>query len=97
MYLDFKDVCLIFIKTFIITLIVVGLLFLIRFDYNIGIRYCEILNIPKDFALTMVSPGIAIDVTIIMFVVEMIGLHFIIRNLKKIKLFNLFFKFLELD
>ena len=82
MYLDFKDVCLIFIKTFIITLIVVGLLFLIRFDYNIGIRYCEILNIPKDFALTMVSPGMAIEVAIIMFVVEMIGLYFIIKILK---------------
>ncbi|MBQ7140893.1 MAG: hypothetical protein IJO32_05260 [Bacilli bacterium] len=82
MYLDFKDVCLIFIKTLIITLIVVGLLFLIRFDYNIGIRYCEILNIPKDFALTMVSPGMAIEVAIIMFVVEMIGLYFIIKMLK---------------
>jgi len=83
MYLDFKDVCLIFIKTLILTLIVVGLLFLIRFDYNIGIRYCEILNIPKDFALTMVSPGMAIEVAIIMFVVEMIGLYFIIKILKK--------------
>lgn len=83
MYLDFKDVCLIFIKTLIITLIVVGLLFLIRFDCNIGIRYCEILNIPKDFALTMVSLGMAIEVAIIMFVVEMIGLYFIIKILKK--------------
>ena len=83
MYLDFKDVCLIFIKTLIITLIVVGLLFLIRFDYNIGIRYFDILNIPKDFALTMVSPGMAIEVAIIMFVVEMIGLYFIIKILKK--------------
>ena len=83
MYLDFKDVCLIFIKTLILTLIVVGLLFLIRFDYNIGIRYCEILNIPKDFALTMVSPGMAIEVAIIMFVVDMIGLYFIIKILKK--------------
>lgn len=83
MYLDFKDVCLIFIKTLILTLIVVGLSFLIRFDYNIGIRYCEILNIPKDFALTMVSPGMAIEVAIIMFVVEMIGLYFIIKILKK--------------
>lgn len=81
-YLDFKDVCLFFIKIFIITLIVVGLLFLIRFDYNIGIRYCEILNIPKDFALTMVSPGMAIELAIIMFVVEMIGLYFIIKILK---------------
>ena len=97
MFLDFKKVFLIFIKTFILTLIIGGLLFLIRFDYSIGIMYCKLLNVPKDFTLTMVSPGIAIDVTIIMFVVEMIGLHFIIRNLKKIKLFNFFFKFLGLD
>ena len=48
------------------------------------IYYCfkYSLNIPKDFALTMVSPGMAIEVAIIMFVVEMIGLYFIIKMLK---------------
>lgn len=94
MFLDFKDVCLIFIKTFIITLIVVGLLFLIRFNYNIGIRYCEILNIPKDFALTMVSPGMAIEVSIIMFAIEMIFLFYIVKNLKKIKIIDKILKIL---
>lgn len=82
MYLDFKDVCLIFIKTLIIILIVVGLLFLIRFDYNIGIRYCEILNIPKDFALTTMSPGFAIEICIILFVFEIAILVFFINELK---------------
>lgn len=94
MFLEFKDVCLIFIKTFIITLIVVGLLFLIRFNYNIGIRYCEILNIPKDFALTMVSPGMAIEVSIIMFAIEMIFLFHIVKNLKKIKIIDKILKIL---
>ena len=66
MYLSFKDICLVCLKAFILTLIFSGLVFLMQFNYNIGISYCELLNIPKDFALTVISPGMAIEVAIIM-------------------------------
>lgn len=97
MYLSFRDICLICIKAFLLTLIFLGLFFLIHFDYCIGISYCELLNIPKDFALTIVSPGMAIEVAIIMLVIEMVILFLLIKKLKRIKLFNSFCDFLSLD
>lgn len=97
MYLSFRDICLICLKVFLLTLIFLGLFFLILFNYNVGISYCEFLNIPKDFALTIVSPGMAIEVAIIMLVIEMVILFLLIKKLKRIKLFNSFCNFLSLD
>ena len=61
-----------------------------QFNYNIGISYCELLNIPKDFALTVISPGMAIEVAIIMLVIEMVVFFLLFKELKRIKLFNSF-------
>lgn len=97
MYLSFKDICLICLKTFILTLIFSGLVFLMQFNYNIGISYCELLNIPKDFALTVISSGMAIEVAIIMLVIEMVIFFLLFKELKRIKLFNSFCNFLSLD
>lgn len=97
MYLSFRDICLIFLKSFLLTLLFLGLFFLIRFNYNIGISYCKLLNIPKDFALTMVSPGMAIEVSSIMLVIEMIIFFLLIKKFKRIKLFNFLCNFLSLD
>ena len=88
MYLSFKDICLVCLKAFILTLIFSGLVFLMQFNYNIGISYCELLNIPKDFALTVISPGMAIEVAIIMLVIEMVVFFLLFKELKRIKLFN---------
>ena len=90
MYLSFKDICLVCLKAFI-------LVFLMQFNYNIGISYCELLNIPKDFALTVISPGMAIEVAIIMLVIEMVVFFLLFKELKRIKLFNSFCNFLSLD
>ena len=88
MYLSFKDICLVCLKAFILTLIFSGLVFLMQFNYNIGISYCELLNIPKDFALTVISPGMAIEVAIIMLVIEMVVFFLLFKELKRIKLFT---------
>ena len=97
MHLSFKDICLVCLKAFILTLIFSGLVFLMQFNYNIGISYCELLNIPKDFALTVISPGMAIEVAIIMLVIEMVVFFLLFKELKRIKLFNSFCNFLSLD
>ncbi len=97
MYLSFKDICLICLKSFILTLIFLGLIFLMSFNYSVGVSYCELLNIPKDFALTIISPGMAIEVAIIMFVIEMVIFFLMIKKLKRVKLFNFFCSFLSLN
>ena len=67
------------------------------FNYSVGVSYCELLNIPKDFALTIISPGMAIEVAIIMFVIEMVIFFLMIKKLKRVKLFNFFCSFLSLN
>ena len=97
MYLSFKDICLCVLKALILTLIFVALIGLIMFDYKIGIYYCDLMNIPRDLALSVMSLGMAINITIIMFVIEIIVLYFIIKKLKRIQLFNNICEFLSID
>lgn len=80
-----------------LTLIFSGLILLMSFNYSVGISYCELLNIPKNFALTIISPGMAIEVAIIMFVIEMVIFFLLIKKLKRVKLFNSFCNFLSLN
>lgn len=97
MYLSFKDLMLAIIKGIIIISIVVCLVALGILDYHIGIGYCNLLNIPKDLSLTMISPGMAIEVGILLFVFEFIALCFAVKVLKRFKTFDEFCNFLNLD
>ena len=97
MYLSFKDILLCMIKTLIITAIIVGLVMLVMFDYKMGIGYCNIMNIPKDLALTIISPGMAIEVCILLFVFELFVLYKIIKLSRKVKFIDNFYDFLSLE
>lgn len=97
MYLSFKDVMLIILKSIIITAIIFGLGALGALDYHLGISYCNLMNIPKDLALTMVSPGMAIEVGIVLFVFEFVALCLLVKQLKKIKTFDRFCDFLSFE
>ena len=41
------------------------------------------MNIPKDLALTIVSLGMAINVCIVLFVFELVGLYFMVKMVKQ--------------
>ena len=97
MYLSFKDIMLAVLKSIILTSILVGLGALGMLDYQLGIGYCNLMNIPKDVALTMVSPGMAIEFGIILFVFEFIALCLLVKQLKKIKTFDRFCDFLSFE
>lgn len=94
MYLSFKDICFIILKSLTLSLIFVGMFSLFCFNYSLGVNYCEIMDIPKDLALTVFSPGIAIEIAIVMFVVEITIFYFVLKNLKRTKLFNYFYELL---
>lgn len=97
MYLSFKDVIFTILKAFILTTIFALMLKLCLFNYNLGIICCNLMDIPKDLALTIMSSGMAIDITVILLVVETVILYFVVKNLKRIKLFAHFLDFLSLD
>lgn len=97
MYISLKDLLLCILKSLLLTSFLCFLYFLGMLDYKLGIEYCNLMNMPKDLALSVVSPGIAIDVCIVLFVFEMIGLYFIIKLLRKNKYINNIFDFLSLE
>lgn len=97
MYLDFKDVCIIVLKSIAWTIIICLFFGLCIFNYNLGVLFCNYMNIPKDLALTIMSPGMAVEVSILLFAIESIILFFIIKYLIRIKLFNLLCEFLCID
>ena len=80
MYLSFKDICLCVLKALILTLIFVALIGLIMFDYKIGINYCDLMNIPRDLALSVMSLGMAINITIIIFIFTRNIMYFFHNN-----------------
>ena len=97
MYLSFKDFMLIVLKSIIVTSIIFGLGALGALDYHLGIGYCNLMNIPKDLAFTMVSPGMAIEIGILLFVFEFAILFILVRRLKRFKAFDRFCDFISLE
>ena len=80
----FKDFLFDIIKVLGIMVFVIIICSLIYYDYYLGISYCNYLNIPKDFALTVMSPGIAIEICVILFIFELAILMFSINKLKQL-------------
>lgn len=74
----FRDCLFTPIKLFGIIVFAIIVCFLVNFDYHLGVSY----NIPKNFSLTFMSPGFAIEICIILFVFEIAILAFIINKLK---------------
>ena len=95
MYFDLEDIVLMIVKALIMTFIIACLLFLGFFDYHIGVLICNSWGVPVDFAISVMSPGLAIEFTIVFYAIEMVILYFIVSNLKKITIFRNFFDFIE--
>ena len=96
MYISLKDLLLCVLKSLLLTSFLCCLYFLGMFDYKLGIEYCNLMNIPKDLTLSVASPGMAIDVCIVLFIFEMIGLYFIIKLLRRNKHIDTLCDFLRL-
>lgn len=90
----FEDMCLIILKSLVWTIFIAFLFAINIFNYDVGVGFCEMMNIPKDFTLTMISPGMAINITITLFVIEMICLFHIIKILKRISIVDDFLNFI---
>lgn len=97
MYMSFKDFLLCVLKALILTSILAGLYRLVMYNYKLGLAYCNFLNIPKDLAFSVVSPGMAIEVSILLLVIELVGFYFIAKLLRISKYINNLFDFLSFE
>ena len=85
MYLSFWDCVLCFIKSFIITMIISPLFLLIKINCDIGVAYCNYLEVPLDFGFTMMSPGLAFEIAFVLSLIEFILIYFIFNKLSRVK------------
>ena len=86
MYLSFFDIIICMFKAISCTTLVVIQGIITYLFYNVGCEYCDILGVPYDFSLTVTSPGMALEVAIILTVIEFALIVWIITKLKKIKI-----------
>lgn len=54
-------------------------------NHELGVMYCNLLNIPEDLTLSVLSPGVVIQVAIILSCIELFLAIFIINKVKKIE------------
>ena len=87
MYFLWKKIIFIFIKTIFLLFLVTGISFLIKSNIQFANYICEITKIPKDFAITTISPGYANEIIFILTVFE-VGIILII--LQKINNYSFF-------
>lgn len=85
-YLSFKDLCLYLLKAIVIILTIIGIGMLFYHNYGLGIAYCNYMNIPKDFTLSLFGLGMALEVAIVLSVIELLLFVFILKQLKKINI-----------
>lgn len=85
MYLSFWDYVVCFIKSFILTMLISPLIVLTKINCDIGIAYCNYVNVPLDFGFTMMSPGLAFEIALVLSIIEFVLIYFIISRLSKIK------------
>ena len=91
---SFENILMHIVRAIIIILVVMASSILCMLNYQIGLYYCEYTGISKDISLTIVSPGSAIEFSIVMLILELFILHFVIKALRNIKRVNEFCDFL---
>ncbi|MDO5568566.1 MAG: hypothetical protein Q4G04_00435 [bacterium] len=95
MYLSFKDLFIVFVKALFLTAVITLLFFLgfqlIRVNINISDFLCNWLNIPKELALTVMSPGFGIEINILLLFFETIIITLCFNKLSNTKLFLYFY------
>ena len=86
MYLSFFDIIICLFKAISCTTLVVIQGIITYLFYNVGCEYCDMIGVPYDFSLTVTSPGMALEVAIILTVIECALILWIVNKLKKLKI-----------
>ena len=84
-HLNFKDYVVIFFKSVIIILCISPVLLLPLFNSKFSIWLCNYLEIPYDFCMTVISPGFALEVVIVLSFFEFIIGCYLVDKLKNNK------------
>lgn len=79
----------------ILTIIAISAITLVvlKFNYDLGVMYCNANEIPLDFILPVSGVSFVVGMTITLFVFELIGLYYLCKLLKKVPFLIEYLKF----
>lgn len=87
-----EDYIYILIKSLLITtilfLIIIGLVYVIDFDYNFAYYISDITGIPSDLSLSMMSAGFANEIILLMLTIEFGFIIYLIDKIAETKMYN---------
>ena len=82
---NLKDYVVIFLKSVILTFCISPILVLPLVNTKLSYLFCNYLGVPYDFCLTMMSPGLALEVVIVLSFFEFLIGWYLVNRIKKIK------------
>jgi len=87
-----EDYIYILIKSLLITtilfLVIIGLVYVIDFDYNFAYYISDITGIPSDLSLSMMSAGFANEIILLMLTIEFGFIIYFIDKIAETKMYN---------
>lgn len=87
-----EDYIYILIKSLLITTIlvlaIIGLVYIIDFDYNFAYYISDITGIPSDLSLSMMSAGFANEIILLMLTIEFGFIIYFIDKIAETKMYN---------
>lgn len=87
-----EDYIYIFVKAVLIStllvLILIGLIYVLDFDYNFAYYISDIIGIPSDLSISMMSAGFANEIIILMMTIEFGFIIYFIDKIAETKMYN---------
>lgn len=87
-----EDYIYIFVKAVLISvllvLILIGLIYVLDFDYNFAYYISDITGIPSDLSLSMMSAGFANEIILLMLTIEFGFIIYFIDKIAETKIYN---------
>lgn len=87
-----EDYIYILIKSLLIStilfLVIIGLVYIIDFDYNFAYYISDITGIPSDLSLSMMSAGFANEIILLMLTIEFGFIIYFIDKIAETKMYN---------
>lgn len=87
-----EDYIYILIKSLLIStilfLVIIGLVYVIDFDYNFAYYISDITGIPSDLSLSMMSAGFANEIILLMLAIEFGFIIYFIDKIAVTKMYN---------
>lgn len=85
MYLSFSDIIGCILKAILIAFLFAIQCLIMYAFYNVGCMYCDLINVPYDFAISVASPGMALEVAFILTVIELGLIVWLVNKLQNVK------------